>query len=204
MFTPLTEKTMFRLNQSAGVRKLMDTEDSILAREQEQERLRELEEQYKASLRIKSGKLVHEWTTVNAGTKLERHEPTGRLMLNGEALADGSLISITHAGEPVTCAVRYITRGPEREIVRAVGDAEGKEPITLAQGMKARIADPEPEPEHEGWYVRYRGGLWQAVRGDFVAGSFPEAADAADLCSVLDSFERTKAQDNSIHYRSVR
>lgn len=199
----LSDDQMFFINQSESTRKILKTEKENEAREREYERLRQVEFQWAASQKVANNKLRNEWRTIGEG-KRARHERTGRFVLGGEVVADGDRITIRHAGEPVTVSVRYTYVGATREIKGAYGDSEGREPVALAQGMRAQFAEPEVEVEPEGWYVHYDSGTrqWQTIKGALVAGTFPEAADASDLADVLNSFEATKKRDaDSVHYR---
>lgn len=205
----LSRDQLFFINQSEATRKILKAEKANEAREREFERLAQAEEQWAASQKVKPGKLVNEWRTVGEG-RLTRHVRTGMLLLNGERLADGDLISIRHAGEPILVIVRYTYTGATREIVGAYGDSEGRGPVTLAQGMKAEwaIDELEPEPEPEGWHIKFRAtdGKYHVIKDTLEAGVYDDVADAGDLATMLNSYERTKALDtahnaDNIQYR---
>lgn len=208
--TILSQNQLYDLNQSESTRKILNTEKENEARAREYERLRQAEYQWAASQKVKPGKLVNEWREVGEGRRL-RHERTGMLTLNGERLADGDRITIRHAGDPVTVKVRYTYTGATREIQGAYGDYEGGEPVTLAQGMKAEWADePEPEPEPTGWHIKFRttDGKYHVIKHTLEAGVYDEMADAGDLATLLNRYERTKALDtarnaDNIQYRRL-
>lgn len=191
------------------MRRTLDLEDRIEARQRAREKQAQLEREYRESLKSGSGRLTGEWRTVNEGTPLERHERTGRLALGGLPVVDGDRLAIyKHKNQRTEVTVRYSYSGQLREIAGAWGDTEDGESYQLVEGMRARRIDAPEKPQPAGWHTKYIDGKWAVVKGDLVSGAFDDMREAAELCEVLSMFERSKAKDAArdtanIQYRRV-
>lgn len=203
MLTPLSEERTYILNQSADTRKILEAEARMDAQELKREKEERLEKEYQESVCVGEGRLRYEWTETGTGKRV-KHQKTGHVMLDGDPVVDGDVLTIHVNRKPVNVTSRYIYVGQLREVRGAWGDdADGKS-YELLEGIQAEFVEEEPEAEPTGWHLKYKNGLWRVVKNDFIAGEYidPEQAqDLAKLLNVQESYAERNA--NNIKFRSV-